>query len=242
MGSDALQQVSGPAGPVALGSPEQMRSAMAAYVEALHVAYLDAARLLPPAERTRLPLLAARPLTVVAAAARHLHVVATTDQLPAPSGPEIELDGELPGLRWTVRFLDPMVLPELGLLDESSSPQAAEVRRVIGIGNVVYHLSVAPGGGLTAHHASHAGTGLANQHAAAYRDFESLRHLAKGRELLIDEMAVASQLSLPNAVRALALLVSPHNPRLAADCSDPTADDVKIRRSLLATFAPGGAA
>jgi hypothetical protein len=242
VGSPALQHVSRAGGSTAPGSPEQMRSAMASYVEALHIAYLDIARLLPPAERTRLPLLTAGPLTVVAAAARHLHVIATTDRLPAPSGPEVELDGELPDLRWTLRFLDPVVLPELGLLDESISPKAADVRRVIGIGNIVYHLSVAPGGGLTAHHASHAGTGLANQHAAAHRDFDALRHLAKGRELLIDEMAVASQLSLHNAVRALALLVSPHEPQLAADCSDPMADDVKIRRSLLATFAPGSAA
>ncbi len=47
---------------MAAGTPEQMRSAMADYVRAIHQAYLDAANPLPPADRGRLPLFTDRPL------------------------------------------------------------------------------------------------------------------------------------------------------------------------------------
>ena len=51
-------------------APEQMRQAMAEFVAAVHEAYLAQARLLPPAEQGRLPLLQARRLPVAAAGAR----------------------------------------------------------------------------------------------------------------------------------------------------------------------------
>ena len=41
-------------------APEQMRRAMADFVAAVHQAYLAQARLLPPAEQARMPLLSAR--------------------------------------------------------------------------------------------------------------------------------------------------------------------------------------
>ena len=65
--------------------PEQMRSAMAEYVQAVHGAYIDAANALPPGDRARLPLFAAGTFTVIVAGARYLHVLATTDKL-VPDG------------------------------------------------------------------------------------------------------------------------------------------------------------
>ena len=67
--------------------PEQMRSAMAEYVQAVHGAYIDAANALPPGDRARLPLFTADTFTVIVAGTRYLHVLATTDKLPAPAGP-----------------------------------------------------------------------------------------------------------------------------------------------------------
>ena len=71
--------------------PEQMRSAMAEYVQAVHGAYIDAANALPPGDRARLPLFTADTFTVIVAGTRYLHVLATTDKLPAPAGPEVSL-------------------------------------------------------------------------------------------------------------------------------------------------------
>ncbi len=224
---------SGPGPDVARPQPDQMRGAMAEFVTALHQSYLDVVRHQPPAEQARMPLLATSSLTVIAAGARHLHVLATPESLPAPVAPEVELAGELPGLHWRLRFLDPVVLPELGLIDESSAPAPGEVRRVLGVTDVVYHLSVAPGGGLTPHHAMHAGTGLANQHAAESRELAELRHRARGREELVDELAVASRLAMHHAVRALAPLIAPGDADVARAASDPELDDAAVRRVLL---------
>ncbi len=150
-----------------------MRDAMASFVAALHGAYLDQARHLPVGEQGGLPLLRGSHLTVLAVGVRHLHVLATTSPLPAPHGPEVEISDEVEGLSWTLRFFDPVVAPDLGGIDESDGPRPDAVRQVLGVPDVVYHLSVSPGGGLTPHHAQHAGTGLANQHAAV---FHGARH------------------------------------------------------------------
>ena len=64
-----------------------MRAALRGYVAALHHAYLGAAALLPPGERAALPLLRAGEVTVVVAAARNLHVLATADPLPGATRP-----------------------------------------------------------------------------------------------------------------------------------------------------------
>ena len=107
------------------------------------------------------------------------------------------------------------------------------MRRVIGISDVIYHLSVAPGGGLAPHHAQHAGTGLANQHAAAVRDADTLRAALRGREALVDEFAVAERLGLHHAVRLLAAALAPGDTEVArAAASD---DDAAVRRALVAS-------
>jgi hypothetical protein len=186
-----------------------MRQAMADYVRALHQAYADAVITLPPAERARLPLVAAQSLTVAAVGARNLHVIGTVEALPSPSGPEVEIHDELDDLSWTLRFFDPVVVPAIGMIDEGESPAYDEVRRALGIRTVVYHLAVPPGGSLTSHHALHAGTGLAHSHAAAARDFDAIRAHAPRHEALVDEMQGADVAGLQRAQVLLAQAIAP---------------------------------
>ncbi|MEZ5117051.1 MAG: hypothetical protein R2737_12370 [Candidatus Nanopelagicales bacterium] len=225
---------SGPAAPSGPAGPERLRFALADYVRGAHQAYLDAAAVLPPAERARLPLLAAGRITVVAVGTSHLHLLATTEALPAPQGPEVELADELPGLAWTVRFVDPVVLPAVGLVDESAGPRPDEVRRLLGVRTHLYHLVVPPGASLTPHHAGHAGTGLAHAHAAAARDFEAIRAHAPRHEALVEEMHGAAVAGLPRAQALLALAIAPGDDgvRVAADAAEPDPD--LLRRALLA--------
>ena len=190
---------------------------MADYVRAVHQAYLDAAAGLPPAEQARLPLLAAGDVTVLAVGARNLHVIATTEALPAPQGQEVEFADELGPLAWRLRFFDPVIVPALGLVDETTEPQPQQVRDVLGVRTVAYHLSVPPGGGLTAHHALHAGTGLAHAHAAASRDFDSIAALAPGREDLVAEMRGAFVAGLIAAQLLLARAIAPADRRPRVD-------------------------
>lgn len=211
--------------------PEAMRQAMADYVRSLHQAYLDAVATLPPADRARLPLIAAGRITVAAAGVRNLHVIGTVEALPSPRGPEVEVSDALDDLAWTLRFFDPVVEPSLGLIDESGGAQYDEVRRALGIRTVVYHLAVPPGGSLTAHHALHAGTGLAHSHAAAARDFDALRAHAPGREALVDEMQGANVAGLTRAQIALAQAIAPGLPDVTLD---PPSDPAEVRRALLA--------
>jgi len=82
----------------------------------------------------------------------------------------------------------------LALVEEARPSRAGDVQRVIGITDVIYHLSVAPGGGLAPHHAQHAGTGLANQHAGRpSATADTLRAAMRGQEALVDEFAVAER-------------------------------------------------
>lgn len=209
-------------------TPEQMRSAMADYVRAVHQAYLDAAGALPPGDRARLPLFSAEPFTVAVVGTRYLHVLGTTDALPAPVGPEIRIEDQLEDLRWTVRFYDPVVSPGLGLIDEEAAPAPDIVRETLGIRSVLYHLSVPPGGGLTAHHAQHAGTGLAHSHSAADRDFTALTQLRPASGALISEMYRAHVNQMP---RALGLLANELTGTALIE-SDETDLDVIRRRAL----------
>lgn len=211
---------------------------MAGYVRAVHGAYLDASALLAPAERARLPLLDPAALTVVAVGTSYLHVVGTRETLPAPTGQEVSLDDELDGVQWTLRFVDPVVLPAVGLLDESSGPAQEEVRRLLGLRTHLYHLAVAPGGDLTAHHAQHAGTGLAHAHAAAARDYETIRVHARGRERLVDDLAGADLAGLRFAVAALAVRIAPTDPAIAALADADTPDPVALRRAVLDAVRP----
>jgi hypothetical protein len=180
--------------------PEEMRGIVQDYVRAVHIAYLDHARHLPPGERARLPLLAAGRLTVVAAAGHDLNLVATTDPLPPPRGQEVELADEHDGTAWAVRFYDPSVLPQLGILAEES-PEA--VRQALGISDVVYHLTVSVGGGLTGHHAQHSGVALANRHSSTTRDLARVRQAHPREEALVGELESCVRLGLHRAAALL---------------------------------------
>lgn len=211
--------------------PEAMREAVRDYVWTVHTSYLDHVRHLPPGDRATLPLTAATDLTVVAAAARRLHLVATTDALPAPAGPEAAVVDEHRGARWTVRFFDASVLPGLGLLADDPP---AEVRRVLGIGDAVYHLTVSAGGGLTGHHAQHSGVALANQHAKALRDLDRIRHALPRHERTVDELGACARLGLDRAAGLLAAdltagRVAPGPGTPAADCVEAVLADVTAR-------------
>jgi hypothetical protein len=181
--------------------PGAMRDLVRDYVAALHATYLDHTRHLPPAERAALPLLAAGGVTVVAAAAQRLHLVATTDPLPRPQGPEVALSDSYLGTEWTVRFYDSSLLPELGILTEDS-PSA--VRRALGVTATVYHLTVAVGGGLGSHHAQHSGVALANQHARTIRDLDRVRTALPHQPRLVDEFRDCVRLGLSRASALLA--------------------------------------
>jgi hypothetical protein len=217
--------------------PMAMRRAVAGYVEGIHRAYLQQAATFPPAVQGRLPLLAAGRFTVAAVGARNLHVLATGESLGPLRGQEVELGGELEGLVWTVRFYDPVVVPALGLIDESAGPASGEVRSALGISTVLYHLVTQPGSGLSPHHAGHVGSGLASGHSAAARDFDALRARARGREALVDEMEGAAVAGLAHAQVLLARAVAPHNPAVGAAVDEQmrgaAPDAARVRRVLL---------
>ena len=181
--------------------PEAMRDRVRDYVNALHATYLDHVRHLPPAERGALPLVAARQLTVIAAAAQRLHLLATTNSMPALHGQEVEFTDVYQGLTWTIRFYDPSVLPDLGLLAEDS-PDA--VRRILGVSDTVYHLAVAVGGGLSDHHAQHSGVALANQHAKTVRGLDRIRHALPQQVRGVDELGACVRTGLDLAAALLA--------------------------------------
>ena len=226
-------------GPETMGTaPEQMRQAMAEFVAAVHEAYLAQARLLPPAEQGRLPLLRARRLTVAAAGARNLHVIGTAERFPAPVGQEVEVAGAAGGLAWELRFFDPVVQPELGLVAEADGPDPGEVRRVLGISTYLYHLVVEPGSQLTPHHATHAGTGLASAHATAARELETIRAHAPGRQDLVDELAGAATAGLVRAQALLARELAPGDEAVAA-ATDPAAIRAALLKALGTPGTPG---
>jgi len=228
-----MSQTSPPPPTPATGRPEQMRQAMADFVAAVHEAYLAQARLLPPAEQARLPLLRAGRLTVAAAGARNLHVVATEEGFAPPVGQEVELTDQADGLAWRLRFFDPVVLPVLGLVAETAGPDPDEVRRVLGIRTYLYHLVVEPGSQLTPHHATHAGTGLASAHAAATRDLEAIRAHAPGRQELVDELAGATTAGLVRAQALLARAIAPGDEGVAAAAAATDLEPEALRTALL---------
>ena len=138
------------------------------------------------------------------------------------------------GLSWTLRFFDPIVLPELSLIDESDGPAFGEVRHALGVSTVVYHFVASPGSGLSAHNAAHVGTGLAGGHSAAARDFETIRSRVRGREDLVDEMAGAAAAGLVRAHAMLAAAIAPRNAALSALAAEARPDPDAVRRELLA--------
>jgi hypothetical protein len=226
--------------------PLDMRAAVAAYVEQVHRSYLAQADTFPPAVRGRMALLAGGPLAVAAVGARNLHIIATREGLGPLRGQEVEQVGELPGLRWSLRFYDPVVVPSLGLVDESAGPAFAEVRHALGVSTVVYHLVAQPGSGLTTHNAGHVGAGLASGHSQVTRDFETIRSRVRGREPLVDELEGAATAGLRRAQALLARAIAPRNPAVAALAEEPDPDPEAVRKALLAhvggrtAWTPGG--
>ena len=216
-----------------------MRNAVAGYVAGIHDSYLAQAATFAPGVQGAMPLLAAGPFRVAALAVRHLHLVATTEPLGPLRGQEVEVPGqagESAELTWTVRFFDPVVLPALGLIDESAGPALAEVRRTLGISTVLYHLTAAPGATFSRHHASHVGTGLASGHSAVARDLEAIRQRARGREELVDELAGAARAGLPRAQALLAAAIAPRDVALQALAGQQSAPDPdEVRKALLAS-------
>jgi hypothetical protein len=212
--------------------PQDMRAVVRSFVISLHSAYAAAAALLAPGERAALPLFSSPRMRVVAAAAGNLHVIATTDPLPAPRGQEVEVADALDDFSWTLRFYDAVVLPALGGIDESAGPDTAAVRRALGLVGVVYHLSVGPGGDLSEHHAQHAGTGLAHQHAASFRDAQTLLTALPHRRELVDELTTAERLGLSHSMRLLAHELAPDDDQVAAAIAG--SDDALVRRALVA--------
>jgi hypothetical protein len=218
-----------------------MRSLVGDYVRTVHQAYAIQARTQPPAVRGRMVLLDV-PFTVVAVGVRNLHVIATRETLPAPTGQEVEVSDQADEVKWSLRFYDPVVLPALGFIDESAAPAPELVRRALGITTHIYHLIVQPGSQLTAHHAGHAGSGLANAHVTEARDFESIRAAARGRESLVDEMEGAAMAGLPRAQALLAREVAPWNDQVVELAQVPDPDPETVRKALLQAVrrSPGG--
>jgi hypothetical protein len=216
-------------------SPEQIREAVAGYVTEIHRAYLAQALTFRPGVRGQMTLLDGRPLTVVAAATRNLHLLATHQPMGPLQGPEVAVDSELDGLRWQLRFYDSVVTPELGLIDEREQPAFDEVRHALGITTVIYHITAQPGAGLSAHQASHVGTGLANGHSSVARDFETIRSRARGRELLVDEMSGAAAAGLGHAVALLARSIAPHDAEIGRLADSSPVDPDAVRKALLST-------
>ena len=218
-----------------MSKPEDVRRAVAGYVQEIHRAYLAQALTFPPAVRGRMPLLTGGPVTVVAAAARNLHLLATREDLGPLHGQEVSIRTELDGLAWELRFYDSVVTPALALLDETAAPAFDDVRHALGIGTVIYHFVAQPGAGLSGHQAAHVGTGLANGHSAIARDFETIRSRARGREALVDEMAGAASAGLRRAQALLARAIAPRDAAVAALADDPEPDPDTVRKALLAS-------
>lgn len=216
-------------------SPEEMRAAVARYVEEIHRSYVDQAMTFAPGVRGSMPLLTGAPLSVAAVGTRNLHILATREGLGPVVGEEVEVPGSAQGMEWTLRFFDPVVAPALGLVDETDGPAFDEVRHTLGISTVVYHFVAEPGAGLSAHQASHVGTGLANAHSSAARDFETIRSRVRGREALVDELAGATAAGLPRATALLAATIAPRDEALAAFAAQPTPDPEAVRTALLAS-------
>ncbi len=221
-------------------TPDDMRRAVAGYVEEIHRSYVAQALTFPPGVQGHMPLLSGTELTAIAVGVRHLHLMATLDRLGPPRGQEIAVPGEVSGVRWTLRFYDPVVLPALALIDESQGPAFDEIRHVLGVDTVVYHFTASPGAGLSAHAAAHVGTGLANGHCAVARDFETIRSRARGREPLVDEMSGAAAAGLIRAQALLAGAIAPRDPAVAAlaeSVAHGARPDVDgVRKALLASL------
>jgi hypothetical protein len=103
------------------------------------------------------------------------------------------------------------------------------IRRALGLTHVAYHIAITPGGGLSQHHAQHAGVALAHQHARALRDGQELRAKFPQCQELIEEFVIADHLGLSSAAGLLAAhIANKTGRRLDPDQADSP------RRALLA--------
>jgi hypothetical protein len=215
-----------------------MRDAVADYVREAHDAYLRAALLQRPAVQGRLPLLSGEPLTVAAIGTRYLHLVGTREALGAgPRGDIAWVDGAVGPISWRLHFFDPVVIPALGLIDESEGPAFAAARDAIGIRTYLYHLTLRPPADLDPHHAGHTGTGLAGAHVAEARDFEAIGR-AVGPDLapLAAEFEGAAIAHLDRAFGLLARTLAPGDPAVeeaAGDARTGPPDLEALRRAVL---------
>ena len=89
---------------------------------------------------------------------------------------------------------------------------------------MLYHVVAQPGAGLSAHQATHVGTGLANGHSAAARDFETIRSRARGREALVDELAGAASPGSPTPRRCWPAPSAPYDEGVREACETATPD------------------
>ena len=104
---------------------------------------------------------------------------------------------------------------------------------------MLYHVVAQPGAGLSGHQATHVGTGLANGHSAAARDFETIRSRARGREALVDELAGAAIAGLPHAQALLARAISPYDEGVARGVRQRAAPDPDAIRKAVLTAVGG---
>lgn len=140
---------------------------MASYIRAIHQAYLETVSgRITTDDLDALPL-AGAPFTVFAVGAGQLHVIATRDRTLEPDPREVRFEEALGPLAWSVRFLDPVVLPALGLVDDAGPSGGRTILEALGVQTVLYQLTSSLEGALSPHQASHAGAGLANTHLRA---------------------------------------------------------------------------
>ena len=216
-----------------------MRAAVADYVAAVHRAYVRQARVLAPAAQGRLPLMRPGTFHIAAVGVRNLHLVATTEVLGGGSrGDVVAIEQEAPPLAWTLHFYDPLVLPALGLLDETSDPAFEAVRRILGVSTHLYHLTLQPPAELAEHHAGHTGAGLANAHAAATRDFEAIRAAVDPRLVaLAAELEGAANAGLERAAALVAHALAPTDETIerlvTAALAGSSVDAVELRHAVL---------
>jgi hypothetical protein len=222
-----------------------MRQAVADYVTGMHDAYLRQVQTLPPAAQAGMPLLGGGPLYVAAIGTRHLHIVGTHEALGGGQrGTMATIDGASGPLRWTLFFYDPVVVPALGLVDEREGPAFEEVRHVIGIETHLYHLTLDPRSGLSGHHATHTGTGLANAHATAVRELEAIE-LAVGPERapLVRELGGALAAGLPRAAALVARALAPTDSAVASIAASASeggpVDPAGLRRAVVKAVRSG---
>lgn len=212
-------------------TPTETRRTVAAYVEAVHTAYLTETGGLEPGLRARLPLLAAGTFRVAAVAAGDgLHLIATEEPLEPAARAGARMDAAVGPLTWMVLFFDPSVLPALG-----GAVGARQVRRALGVTTTLYHLSLPPPVELSAHHALHTGTGLAAAHLRELRALEEVRAaLGEKSGPLLDELAAAMRAGLRRAQALLAHALVPDDPALAELASSPDPDPDTVWHALVA--------